>query len=216
MKKQIAVIGLGRFGMSIIEELTLMGYDVLAIDNDSDKVNAAVNVCTQAVQADAMDEQALKSLGLRNFDVVVVAIGEQIQANILAAIIVQELGIKKVIAKAKNALHGKVLEKIGATVIFPEKDMGKRLARMLVSQNIMDLIELSPHYSIMEFRAPEIFCGKTLVDLGVRKMMGITILAIKRGDGIIVAPPAGQVINKDDVLVAIGKNDDLKKLYDME
>lgn len=216
MKKQIAVIGLGRFGMSLIEELTIMGYDVLAIDNDNDKVNAVINICTHAVQADAMDEQALKSLGIRNFDVVVVSIGEDVQANILATIILQELGVKKVVAKAKNNLHGKVLEKIGATVIFPERDMGKRLARMLVSQNIMDQIELSPYYSVMEFRAPENFCGKTLDQLGVRKMMGITILAIKRVDQVIVAPRAGQVIEKGDVLVAVGKNVDLKKLYDMD
>lgn len=216
MKKQIAVIGLGRFGISLIEELTILGYDVLAIDIDSDKVNSVVNICTHAVQADAMDEQALKSLGIRNFDVVVVAIGEHIQANILAAITLKELGVKKVVAKAKNNLHGKVLEKIGAAVIFPERDMGKRLARMLVSQNIMDHIELSPHYSIMEFRAPEIYHGKSLDQLGVRKLMGITILAIKRGEQVIVAPRATQVINKDDVLVAVGKNTDLKKLYDMD
>ncbi|TEB14434.1 Ktr system potassium uptake protein A [Pelotomaculum sp. FP] len=216
MKKQIAVIGLGRFGISLIEELTLLGYDVLAIDNDSEKVNSVVNTCTHAVQADAMDEQALKSLGIRNFDVVVVSIGENIQANILAVIILQELGVKKIVAKARNNLHGKVLEKMGAGVIFPERDMGKRLAHMLVSQNIMDHIELSPHYSIMEFRAPEIYIGKTLDQLGVRKMMGITILAIKRGEQIIVAPRAAQVIDRGDVLVAVGKNADLKKLYDME
>lgn len=216
MKKQIAVIGLGRFGISLIEELTILGYDVLAVDIDSDKVNSVVNICTHAVQADAMDEQALKALGIRNFDVVVVAIGENIQANILAAIILKELGVKKVVAKAKNNLHGKVLEKIGAAVIFPERDMGKRLARMLVSQNILDNIELSPHYSIMEFRAPESYKGKTLAQLGVRKLMGITILAIKRGEQIIVAPRAEQIINKEDVLVAVGKNDDLKKLYDMD
>jgi trk system potassium uptake protein TrkA len=216
MKKQIAVIGLGRFGISLIEELTLLGYEVLAIDNDNDKVNAVANICTHAVQADAMDEQALKSLGIRNFDIVVVSIGENVQANILAVIMLQELGVKRVVAKAKNSLHGKVLEKIGATVIFPERDMGKRLAHMLVSQNIMDHIELSPHYSIMEFRAPELYCGKSLEQLGVRKMMRITILAIKRGDQIIVAPSAGQVIDRGDVLVAVGKNVDLKKLYDMD
>lgn len=216
MKKQIAVIGLGRFGVSLIEELTILGYDVLAIDIDSDKVNSVVNSCTHAVVADAMDEQALKSLGIRNFDVVVVAIGEHIQANILAAITLKELGVKKVVAKAKNNLHGKVLEKIGAAVIFPERDMGKRLARMLVSQNIMDHIELSPHYSIMEFRAPVIYHGKSLDQLGVRKLMGITVLAIKRGEQVIVAPRATQVIDKDDVLVAVGKNADLEKLYDMD
>jgi trk system potassium uptake protein TrkA len=216
MKKQIAVIGLGRFGISLIEELTILGYDVLAIDIDSEKVNCVVNSCTHAVQADAMDEQALKSLGIRNFDCVVVAIGENIQANILTTITLKELGVKKVVAKAKNNLHGKVLEKIGAGVIFPERDMGKRLAHMLVSQNIMDHIELSPHYSIMEFRAPAAYHGKSLDQLGVRKLMGITILAIKRGEQIIVAPRAGQVIDKEDVLVAVGKNTDLKKLYDMD
>lgn len=216
MKKQIAVIGLGRFGVSLMEELTILGYDVLAVDINSDKVNAVVDLCTHAVQADAADEQALKALGIRNFDVVVVAIGEHIQANILATITLKELGVKKVVAKAKNSLHGKVLEKIGASVIFPERDMGKRLAHMLVSQNIMDHIELSPLYSIMEFRSPEIYHGKSLEQLGVRKMMGITILAIKRGEQVIVAPRAAQVIEKEDVLVAVGKNTDLKKLYDME
>ncbi|MBF7084432.1 TrkA family potassium uptake protein [Desulfallas sp. Bu1-1] len=214
--KQFAVIGLGRFGMSLITELSRMGYDVLAIDNDENTVHNAIDVAAHAVQADATDEQALKSLGIRNFDVVVVAIGEHVQASILATIILNELGVKKVIAKAQNALHGKVLEKIGAGVIYPERDMAIKLARSLVSQNILDQIELSPDYSILELVAPRAFAGKSLVEIGVRKRLGVTILAVKRGEDIIVAPVAGQVINPGDVLVALGKNEDLQRLSEME
>jgi trk system potassium uptake protein TrkA len=214
---QFAVIGLGRFGMSLINELSRMGYDVLAIDNDEEKVEDAAQTATHAVQADAMDEQALKSVGIRNFDVVVVAIGENIQTNILATIIIKEMGVKKVVAKARNALHGKVLEKIGADlVIYPERDMAVKLARSLVSRNILEQIELSPDYSIIELITPKDFIGKSLVELGVRKKMGVTVLAIRHNDEIIVAPTANQVIHRGDILVVLGKNADLEKLGEME
>ncbi len=214
--KQFAVIGLGRFGLSLIKELSRMGHDVLAIDRDEGIVEDAVDVAAHAVKADATDEQALKSLGIRNFDVVVVAIGENIQSSILATIILKEMGVKKVVAKAQNALHGKVLEKLGAVVIYPERDMAIKLARSLVSQNVLDHIDLSPHYSIMELVAPQAFVGKSLVELGVRKKLGVTILAVKRGEEIIVAPRAGQVLNAGDVLVAVGKNEDLQRLSELE
>ncbi|SFR14400.1 potassium channel family protein [Desulfoscipio geothermicus] len=214
---QFAVIGLGRFGMSLINELSRMGYDVLAIDNDEEKVQDAAETATHAVQADAMDEQALKSVGIRNFDVVVVAIGENIQTNILSTIILKEMGVKTVVAKARNALHGKVLEKIGADlVIYPERDMAVKLARSLVSRNILEHIELSPDYSIIELITPKDFIGKSLVDLGVRQKMGVTILAIRHSDEIIVAPRASQIIHPGDVLVALGKNADLQRLGEME
>lgn len=215
-KKQFAVIGLGRFGMSLIMELSRMGHEVLAIDSDENTVNSAIDVAAHAVQADATDEQALKSLGIRNFDVVVVAIGEHVQASILATIIIIELGVKNVIAKAQNALHGKVLEKIGARVIYPERDMAVKLARSLVSQSFVDQIELSPDYSILELLAPRVFAGKSLQEIDLRRKMGAIILAIKRGEEIIVAPAAGQVINPGDILVALGKNKDLQRLSEME
>jgi len=203
--------------MSLINELSRMGYDVLAIDNDEEKVEDAAQTATHAVQADAMDEQALKSVGIRNFDVVVVAIGENIQTNILATIIIKEMGVKKVVAKARNALHGKVLEKIGADlVIYPERDMAVKLARSLVSRNILEQIELSPYYSIIELITPKDFIGKSLVELGVRKKMGVTVLAIRHNDEIIVAPTANQVIHRGDILVVLGKNADLEKLGEME
>lgn len=214
---QLAVIGLGRFGMNLTKELSQMGYEVLAIDNDEDKINEVADIATHAVQADATDEQALKSVGIRNFDVVIVSIGENIQVNILATIILKEMGVKKVVSKARNSLHGKVLERIGADlIIFPERDMAVKLARSLVSQNILEYIDLSPNYSIAELLAPKCFWGKSLVDIDVRRKLGITVLAVKRGQEIIVAPNAGQEINEGDILIAIGKNKDLNHISEME
>ncbi|MFZ5642702.1 MAG: potassium channel family protein [Bacillota bacterium] len=216
MRKQFAVIGLGRFGLSLLEELVQMGHEVLAIDNDVDRVNSVAELATHAVQADAMDEYALKSLGIRNFDTVVVSIGENIQSSILTTIMLKEMGVNRVVAKATNHLHGKVLEKIGASVIFPERDMGKRLAHLLASQGILDQINLSRDSSIMELLAPKRFTGKTLVELDVRRKYKITILAIKRGEDIIVAPRAEQTIDESDTLVAIGRNTDLEKVTELE
>lgn len=215
--KQFAVIGLGRFGESLIKELARNGYEVLAIDTDSEKVNDSADIATHAVRADAMDEQALKALGIRNFDVVIVAIGHNIQANILATIILKEMGVKRIIAKAQNTLHGKVLEKIGAdVVIFPERDMAIKLARSLISQNILEQIKLSTDYSIMELVTPKAFSGKSLVELKLGEKMGITVLAIKHADSIIVAPNREQKINRGDILVALGKNDDLERISKLE
>ncbi len=139
--KQFAVIGIGRFGESLIKELTRMGFEVLAIDIDPEKVNEVAETATHAVEADAVDEQVLRALGIRNFDVVVVAIGNNIQSNILTTILLKEIGVKKVVAKAQNALHGKVLEKIGADlVVYPEQDMAIKVAHSLVSRNILEYI----------------------------------------------------------------------------
>lgn len=215
--KQFAVIGLGRFGESLIRELTSNGYEVLGIDVDNERVNESVEIATQAVQADAMDEQALKHLGIRNFDVVVVAIGHNIQANILTTIILKEMGVQKVVAKAQNKLHGKVLEKIGADlVIYPERDMAIKLARTLISQNIIEQIKLSSDYSIIELVAPIIYAGKTLNELRLRARLGITILAIKQDNDIIVSPGPDQAIERGDILVALGKDEALEKINQLE
>ncbi len=215
--KQFAVIGIGRFGESLVKELSHMGYEVLAIDVDEEKVNDAVDIATHAVQADAMDEDTLKALGIRNFDVVIVAIGNNVQSNILTTIILKELGVKKVVAKAQNALHGKVLEKIGAdVVIYPERDMAIKLARSLVSHNFLEQINLSPTYSIIELFAPKAFISKSLSDIGLRKKMRVTILAIRRGDNIIVAPGPDETITRGDILVVLGGNEDLEEINNLD
>jgi trk system potassium uptake protein TrkA len=216
-RKQFAIIGLGRFGISLITELSRMGYDVLAIDNDGAKVDDILEFATHAVQIDSMDKQALKALGITDFDVVVVAIGQNIQASILTAIILKEMGVKKLIVKAQNELHGAVLEKIGTdVVVYPERDMAIRLARALTSHNVVDQINLSSKYSILEIRTPKAFVDKTLVELDVRRKMKVTVVAIKRGDEIIISPNADQVIRANDILVVAGDNDSLRILDELD
>ncbi|HAG08094.1 MAG TPA: potassium uptake system protein [Desulfotomaculum sp.] len=212
--KQFAVIGLGRFGSSLARALSRMGYEVLAIDTSEENVNDITDEITYAVQMDALEENALKSMGIRNFDAVIVAIGQDIQASILVTVMLKEMGVKKVIAKAQTELHGKVLEKVGADlVVFPERDMGERLAHTLIAaDNIMDLINLSPDYSIIELKTPPGFIGKTLQETALRKEYGITVIAIRRGLEVIISPEAKQVIRENDILVAIGRNDKLKRL----
>ena len=216
-KQQFAVIGIGRFGESLIREFAQLGFEVLAIDLDADRVDDAKDYATHAVQADAMDEQVLKSLGIRNFDVVVVAIGNNIQSNILTTIILKELGVKKVVAKAQNSLHGKVLEKIGAdVVIYPERDMGVKLARSLVSKNFVEQINLSSDYSIIEIFTPKRLTRCSLEHTGLRSKMGINILAIRRGEDIIVSPGPEEKLLTGDILVALGSNRALEQLSNME
>ncbi|MGQ9825271.1 MAG: potassium channel family protein [Desulfotomaculales bacterium] len=211
--KQFAVIGLGRFGSSVARTLAQMGYEVLAVDSDDEKVNAVSDEVTYAVQVDAMEEEALKSLGLRNFDVVIVAIGHEVKASILVTVMLKEMGVSKVVAKANDELHGKVLQKVGAdVVVFPERDMGVRLAHALVSRNIIDQIRLSSEYSIAEIVVPARFVGKTLEDSALRKKYGVTVLAIRRNEGIIVSPGAGEVLLEGDVLVIIGRDEKIKGL----
>lgn len=213
MHKQFVVIGLGRFGTSVAKNLSLSGHDVLAIDSLESAVQAIMNDVTHAVQTDAREEENLKVLGVRNFDVAVVAIGDDIQASILITLMLKEMGVKYVVAKAQNSLHGKVLEKVGADrIIYPEKDMGARLAHNLVSANVMDFIELSPDYSIAEIKSPSKFVNKSLGELNLRALYGINVMAIKRGDTIIIAPGAEALIQGKDILVVVSHEKALAKL----
>lgn len=213
MSKQFAVIGLGRFGGSVAKTLHDMGYEVLAMDRDPQRVQDYAQIVTHAVEADSTDEKALRALGIRNFDVVVVSIGEDIQSSIMTTLILLEIGVEKVVVKARNDLHGKVLYKIGAyKVVFPERDMGVRLVHNLISPNILDYIELADDYSIIEVSAGDFFAGKSLEQLDIRAKYGCNVMAIKSKNGINIAPLAHDVIHAKDILVVIGHNNDLKKL----
>lgn len=213
MRRQFAVIGVGRFGGSVAKTLIEMGNEVLVIDRDPERVQAFASLATHAVEADSTDEKALKALGIRNFDVVVVSIGDDIQASIMTTLILKEMNVSKIVVKARNDLHGKVLYKIGADkVIYPERDMGVRVAHSLVSPNILDFIELSDEYSIMEISAGKMFSGKSLKELNFRARYGCNVIAIKSGDRMNVSPSAHDVIQLGDILVVLGHNRDLKKL----
>lgn len=211
--KQFIVIGLGRFGQSVAKTLFQMEYDVLAVDDDETTVQEIADSVTHAVQMDATDEYSLRTLGVRNFDIAVVSIGTNIQSSIMVTLNLKEAGVKTVIAKATNEMHAKLLSKIGADrVILPEYDMGVRVAHNLVSSNILDFIELSPDYSIIEVKAPLAWIGKDIKTLDVRAHYGINIMAVKSGMDINISPRATDIIKKDDILVVIGSIDDLSKI----
>lgn len=211
LKKQFAVVGLGRFGGSVCRELYKMGHEVLAIDINEERVHNFANYSTHAVVANATDENTLLSLGIRNFEYVIVAIGDNIQASILCTLLLKELNVKHVWVKAQNNYHHKVVEKIGADrVIHPEKDMGIRIAHYLVSEKIIDYIELSPDYSIMELIASKKVANKTIAKLDIRAKYGCTILGIKRGEDVIITPFPDQLILENDILILIGQNNDLR------
>jgi len=211
--KQVAVIGLGRFGSSVARTLAESGCEVLAVDADESRVKAIADEVTDAVRANALDEQALRALGLRNFEVVVVAIGHEVQASILTTVLLKEMGIPKIVAKAQDDLHGRVLQKVGAdVVVYPERDMGVRLAHTLISRNVIDEIQLSTDYSILEMAAPHAFLGRNLKDLELRQRFGLSVLAIRRKDRIIVSPNAEQVVEEGDILVVLGQPDKLEPL----
>lgn len=209
-KSQYAVIGLGRFGSSLAKELVDLGYEVLGIDKNEEIVDDLSEVLTHTVVADSIDEEVLRSLGIRNFDCAVVAIGDDIQASILTTILLKDLGVKKVVAKALSVLHGKVLQKIGVDrVIFPERDMGVRVAHQLVSPNLLDYIELSKEYTIAELSATRKISGLSLKDLDTRARFGCSIVAINKRDGVIIAPTAEDTVDEKDVMVVIGTNEQI-------
>lgn len=204
-KKQFIVIGLGRFGTSVAETLYALGNDVLAVDIDEEAVQNIAERVTHAVQVDANDEVSLRALGIGNFDVAIISIGSDIQANILSTLLVKEMNVKHIITKANNAMHAKVLYKIGANrVIFPERDMGIRVAHNLCSSNILDYIELSPDFSIAEIVTPKEWEGHSLKELDLRVRYSVNVVAIKRDDNIEVSPSADEVIQEGDIIVAIG------------
>lgn len=211
-KTQYVVVGLGRFGSSISKELVKLGNEVLGIDKDEEKVDEMSQTLTHAVVADATDEDVLKSLGVRNFDCAVVAIGDDIQSSILTAIVLKDLGIKKVVAKALSELHGKVLQKLGVDrVIYPERDMGIRVAHQLNSPNLLDYIEISKDYTIAELSVPKRLCGRTIKQLDPRAKYGCSVVAINKQSGVIIAPTATDVVNENDVMVIIGTNDQIEE-----
>ena len=168
---------------------------------------------TQAVQADATDEAALDAIGIHNFDVAVVSIGSNIRDSILVTVLCKEKGVPYVLAKAVDDLHAKVLQKVGADrVVFPEREMGQRVARSLVMPNILDLMELSDGFQVAEVVAPDSWCGRTLVEINVRRNYGVSVIAIHRGTQFIASPGAEEKVQPGDVMVLLGKTKDIEAI----
>lgn len=217
MANQYAVIGLGRFGLSIANKLYESDQEVLGVDVNEERVEESNQFVTHAVIADSTEPEALKSIGIRNFDTVIVAIGNDIQASILSVLLLKELGVKKVIAKAINKLHGQVLKKVGADwVVFPERDMGIRVAHQLLSPNVLNFIEISKDYSVEEVKIPDRMMEKTLRELDLRAKFNLSVIAIRHEDEINISPSPDEKIDYGDVLVVIGENRDLEKFANLE
>lgn len=207
------VLGLGRFGKSFAKTLYNLGHDVLGVDRDETKVQELSEQLTHVIASECSNEEFLKSLGVNNFDAAIVAIGGDLQSSILATALLKELGCKYIITKAKDDLHAKVLVTVGANrVVFPERDMAIRVANNLASQKIIDIIQLSEDYSIMEKDIPEKWIGKSIIDLDIRSKFQLSVLAIKRGSDLTVNPNPNEKFLDGDIISIMGKNSDIKKL----
>lgn len=216
--KSFLVIGLGRFGAAVAQELSALGQEVLALDVDAENVQHIADQVTQAIQGDAQDEAVLRSVGARNFDCCVVAVGADMEASILITVILKEMGAKYIVAKAMTPIHARVLERVGADrVVLPEIDMGQRLAQRLVRTNVVDYIGVSDDFSIVEIHPPKSWVGNTLGKLGVRARHQINVLAIRHGEGgqVDVNPQPDKVIGPDDLLIVIGTNEQVNRVVEL-
>lgn len=208
-----AVIGLGRFGTRIAKKLYAMNYDVLVIDIQEDNIQQIAGDVTRAVIGDARDKDVLRAAGVTDCDCAIVAIGNNLEASVMASMNLKELNVPYVVCKAQGKIHKRILEKIGADrVIIPEQESADRLARMLAEPNILEHIELSPDYGIIEEAVPDAWVGKTIRDLNIRAKYGFNVIAVRRAKEMTIAPDPDYAIAADDTMVLLGKYVDLDKL----
>lgn len=211
--KQFLVFGLGRFGTSLAQALCRLGQEVLAVDANEDLVDNIAPHVTQAVQLDATDEAALASLGVGNFDAAIVSIGQNMRDSILVCVLLKEMGVPYLVAKANDDLHAKVLQKVGVDrVVFPERDMGVRLARSIITPTVLELMDLSDDYQIIEIIVPRPWVGQSLLGLNVRRKYGVNVLAIHRNETFMASPSPDITFQEDDTLLVMGKKTDIDRL----
>ena len=212
MEKQFAVLGMGSFGESVALTLENMGCDVLVMDDTYEKIQDISDKVSYAMKADISDPDALQALGGKNLDGVVVAVSENLEAGIMATMLCKEMGIPLVVAKAKNKLQGAILKRVGADrIVYPEIEMGSRVAKSLVSREFMDWIELSNDYSMVEIAVPDKWVGRTLVDINVRERLGINVVGIIINGKIDVTLDPQKPLPEGGILIVIGANDVLEK-----
>lgn len=213
MQKRYAVIGLGRFGASVARVLNEMGQLVLAVDSNPDRVDALAPVINRVVRADTTDPAALKALRIGEFDTVIVAIGDHVESSVITCLNCLDCGVKHLVAKAQDDAHGRVLERIGCDrVVYPQRDMGARVANNIAAGGIIDFVRLSERYGLADLEAPDQFCDKTLQELDVRNKLGLNVVIIKRGKQMIVSPGPSERILKGDAIVVIGDAEGITRL----
>lgn len=213
MKHPVLVIGLGRFGTAAARELMTLDHEVLAIDTDMAVVNDIAPDVTHALQLDATDEEALRSVGAGDFAYALVAISSNAEASIFATMALKNLGVGSVIAKAGTTLHGRILERVGADrVVFPEREMGQRVSHTITTPDVIDYLDVAPRFGIVKLRPPESFVGRSLKDLDLPARSGLTPVALRRGSEVAINPHRDEVVRETDELILIGRDDKLDAL----
>jgi trk/ktr system potassium uptake protein len=213
MAHSVLVIGLGRFGSAAALELSKLGHEVLAIDSHEDRVNELAPHVTRALQLDATDPDALRAVGAGDFDHAIVAISESVEASVFATMALKELGVGNVIAKAGSRLHGSILAKAGADrVVFPEREMGQRVAHAFSVRDVMDYLDVAPEFGIVKVRPPASFVGRSFGDLALESRLGLAPVALRRGTEVTVNPDPGTTIAEGDELILIGRDDRMEQL----
>lgn len=212
-KEQVMVIGLGRFGSAVARELERLGHQVLAIDRGEQQVNDIASDVTHALQLDAADEDALRSAGAGDFQTAIVAISTDAEPSIFATMVLKRLGVRTVIAKAGSQLHGEILSRVGADrVVLPERETGLRLAHSFNVPNVIDYLDVAPNFGIEKIRPPASFVGKSLGELDLKTRLGLTPIALRRGQQVFVNPARDERVAESDELILIGRDDKLDQL----
>ncbi len=213
MKTSILVIGLGRFGTAAARELERLGHEVLAVDRDEAAVNDIAPDVTHATQLDASDEAALRSIGAGDFETAIVAMSSASEASIFATMALKNLGVRHVIAKAASTLHGSILERVGADrVVYPEREMGTRVAHSLAIPGVVDYLDVAPRFGIVKVRPPAAFVGQTLTELNLPARLRLSPIALRRGPDVTVNPHGSVVIAAGDELILIGLDEQMERL----
>ncbi len=211
MRKQYVVFGAGRFGGSVAVTLQELGCDVIVVDKNPEVIQEIADRVSYAICANVEDPEAFGELGLRNVDGAVISMASSLEASIVCTMMCHEMEIPKILAKAKNKLHEKILRSVGAhRVIYPEVEMGRRVAKYFEARNFVDWIELSPEYSLAELKMPGAWCGKTLAELRIREKYGLNMIGLKEGDTVTVNLNPFEKLRQDQTIIVIGSNEDLK------
>jgi trk system potassium uptake protein TrkA len=212
-RRQVAVLGLGRFGSAVARELARLGHEVLAVDASEKIAQDLADEVTHAAQADITDEETLAALGLRDFDTVIVGVSSDLQASILATVLLRRLGVRRIVAKAANELHGSILQEVGADrVVYPERETGFRLAHSFAASGVTDYLDVAPDYGIARIAVAESWVGRQLGEVDTEGSCGVTVMVITRDGRAIISPPATERLRPGDTLIVAGPDENLERL----
>jgi trk system potassium uptake protein TrkA len=212
-RRQVAVLGLGRFGSALARELARLGHDVLAVDSDERRVEELAAEVTHAAQADITDQEALQDLGLADFDTVIVAVSGQLEVSVLTTALLKRLRVRRIVSKAATDLHGSILQEVGAhRVVFPERDTGVRLAHSFAAPGVLDYLDVAPGYGLARVPVSEQWVGKTIAELDLQRSCGVSVMILARGDTVLLLPEEAEALRSGDALIIAGRDEDLERL----